>query len=470
MIPKIIHQLWIGPKVAPTKFMDSWRDKHPDFEYIRWSEAEFKSRGLHFSCQNRIDDIEEICGKADIIRWEILYHYGGIFLDADSICVETLNEIVTGCKAFAIWENEQCRKGLVTVGAMGFPPKHPLVRACIEWIQENDVNFRRTGKPAWQTTGPRLITRMYDTGLYPDVTILPSYHFLPQHFTGLEYRGHAKIFSHQEWGSTKNHYDTMNAIEIPAQFLPPDSSNPNHSVSILISSYNTDIKYINECLESIKHQNGNFYMEVVWINDGSTEFNTKLLTDALAYFQKSTRFVTVVYEENDENKGLGYCMARGVELCSNEFIFRMDSDDVMISHRILKQLQFMVNTTDCVLCGTQVQCFKDNNEKLQETHHPALITLDTYKKNPSHWFINHPSVCFRRSAVLEVGNYNKEIHSMIEDFDLWLRILKCFGKIHNIQEVLLYYRIHEKQLTFKGGISGHKYWHKKRLEKIQMLG
>ncbi len=33
MIPKIIHQIWIGPKPAPTKFMDTWRDKNPDFEY-----------------------------------------------------------------------------------------------------------------------------------------------------------------------------------------------------------------------------------------------------------------------------------------------------------------------------------------------------------------------------------------------------------------------------------------------------
>jgi len=469
MIPKIIHQLWIGPKVAPTKFMDSWRDKHPDFTYIRWSEAEIRSRRLFFSCQNRIDDMEEINGKADIMRWEILYHFGGIFLDADSICIEPLNDFVTDCKAFAIWENEQCRPGLVAPGVMGFPPKHPLVRACIEWIQQNDVNVKRTGKRAWQTVGPGLITLMYHTGLYNDMTILPSYHFLPQHYTGLEYGGHAKIFSHQEWGSTKKHYDTMNTIEIPVQFLSPDRTDPQRSVSILISSYNTDMKFINECLESIKHQHGHLHMEVVWINDGSSEFNTKLLKAALAHFEKSTRFVSVVYEENDVNKGLGYCMAKGVELCSSEFIFRMDSDDVMLPNRILKQLQFMVDTTDCVLCGTQVQCFKNKNEKLQETYHPAVITLEGYKKNPSHWFLNHPSVCFRRSAVLEVGNYNREIHSMIEDFDLWLRILKRFGKIYNIQEVLLNYRIHEKQLTFKGGVNGPEYWHKKRLEKIQAL-
>ena len=30
MIPKIIHQLWIGTKPPPTKFMDSWKNKNPE--------------------------------------------------------------------------------------------------------------------------------------------------------------------------------------------------------------------------------------------------------------------------------------------------------------------------------------------------------------------------------------------------------------------------------------------------------
>jgi len=36
-IPKILHQIWIGPKPAPTNLMHSWKDKHPDFEYIYWT-------------------------------------------------------------------------------------------------------------------------------------------------------------------------------------------------------------------------------------------------------------------------------------------------------------------------------------------------------------------------------------------------------------------------------------------------
>ena len=45
-------------------------------------------------------------------------------------------------KSFAGWEHEQARPGLIATGTMGFPPKHPLPRAAIDWILENEVNFK----------------------------------------------------------------------------------------------------------------------------------------------------------------------------------------------------------------------------------------------------------------------------------------------------------------------------------------
>lgn len=452
MIPKIIHQLWIGPKPAPTKLMDTWRDKHPDFEYIRWSEDEIKKRGLHLSCQNRVDEMEEINGKADIIRWEILYHYGGVFIDADCICIEPFYDLLKDVKAFCGWENEQCREGLRATGTMAFPPRHPLVRECIEWIQQNDCSVQRTGVRAWMSVGPLLLTKMLATNKYNDVTVYPSYYFLPEHFTGLEYNGHGRVFAFQEWGSTRQSIEQMNSLVLNKKYLPPSLS-----VSVLISSYNTNISYINECLESIKHQNGHFHMEVVWINDGSDETNTKLLKAALEQFERTTRFTSVIYKENDTNRGIGYTLNYGVRLCSNEIIFKMDSDDIMDSNRIIKQLQCMIDRPDVKICGGQINMFRNKGEVVSVTKHPS-ITWETFKKKPSHWFMNHPTICYRRSAVLEVGNYNEAFKKKAEDFELELRMLKRYGYVHNMEEVLVNYRLHEKQATYNGGEGGMQYW------------
>jgi hypothetical protein len=54
----------------------------------------------------------------------------------------------------------------------------------------------------------------------------------------------------------------------------------------------------------------------------------------------------------------------------------------------------------------------------------------------------------RKSAVLMVGNYNVSRNIQIgEDYELELRLLHRYGKIYNIPDVLVYYRLHPNQLT-----------------------
>lgn len=464
-IPKIIHQLWIGNKPAPTNMMNTWKEKNPEFEYIFWNEDEIKKRNLQLTCAHRINEIEEINGKADIIRWEILYHYGGIFLDADSICIEPIDDILLNTICFAGWENEKLRPGLIATGTMGFPPRHPLVEMAIKYIQSREVSIAKTRMMAWQTVGPMLLTKLYNTGKFKDLTIFPSYIFLPIHCTGDEYKGHGKIYAYQEWGSTKNSYDTMNNLILPRQFLKPDDS---ESVSILISSYNTKAVYIKECLESIKNQIGHFNMEIVWINDGSDEMNTKLLKQLLDKFTITTRFTSIIYSENECNKGIGYTLNRGIHMCNNEIIVKMDSDDIMFEDRIIKQLTYMNQNLSTKICGAQIKMFDDNKNSRGHSNHSS-ITWEQYKKNPSHWFINHPTVCYRKSAVLEVGNYDENLKQMCEDFELELRMLKTHGYIYNFPEPLLNYRLHDKQVTYNGGEGGRDKWHKIRLGIINRL-
>jgi mannosyltransferase OCH1-like enzyme len=461
-VPKIIHQIWIGPKPAPINLMNTWKEKNPDFEYIFWNEEEFAKRNIKFICQNRINEMEEYCGKADIMRWEILYRFGGIYIDADSFCVEPIDDILCS-NSFAGWENEIRRNGLIAVGTMGFCVNHEIPRIAIEIIKNNEVSYAKTQKRAWQNTGPLLLTNIYNK--LPDkkiFNILPSYLFLPHHYTGEKYNGHGKIYAYQAWGSTFESYNEMNQIQLPIQFLKPPKE---HSVSILISSYNTKCSYIQECLESIKHQQGLFNIELVWINDGSDVLNTAILKSCLDNFAKTTRFTTIVYEENDGNKGIGYTLNKGITMCSNEIIIKMDSDDIMVSNRIGMQLQYMFMNPTVAICGGQINMFKDNPRNVvNKTDHKSL-TFDAFKTNPSHWFVNHPTLCYRKSCVLAAGNYDVT-WVKTEDFELMLRMLKKYGYIHNMSNVLLYYRLHENQITHNGCSEGRGHWHKIRTDLI----
>lgn len=450
-IPKIIHQIWIGPRPAPTKFMQTWKDKHPEFEYILWNEEEFQRRNIQFECINRINEIEEICGKADIIRWELLYQYGGLFVDADSICIESFNKLIEKKQPFCGYEHEQARPGLIAVGTMAFPKNHPLPGMAIKWIKQNPISIQQTGKMAWQNTGPVLITRLINTNIFKDVIVYPSFMFLPEHCTRIQYIGHSKVYAYQEWSSTRRNYEIINTIELEEQY-----KTPNEWISVLISSYNTKNEYIVECLNSIKEQHGHFGMEIIWINDGSNKESTEFLEKILNEYKENMRFTKIIYKKWEKNMGLAYSLHEGIYLCSHELIIRMDSDDIMKPDRILKQINFMKENPEYVICGTNVDYIRDQHI-VGQTNMQEQIIWEEYKKHPSIWIMCHPTLCYKKSAILKVGNYNKDNKlgapkdkqqpHIGEDLELELKLLKQYKKIYNIQECLVFYRLHTDQVT-----------------------
>jgi len=452
-IPKIIHQIWIGDKLAPTECMQTWRNAHPDYEYIFWNEAEIERRGIAFESHRQIEQIAEINGKADIMRWEILWRYGGFFFDADSVCIEPLDAFFEGKRAFATYESESIRKGLVATGTLGFIPGDPLCRDIIDWILSDKSEEPIRELRAWGSVGPGLLTQFLNTGNYPYFTVYPSYTFLPIHFTGLSYRGHRKVYGHQLWGTGKelygNHENSLIEPIIPCELGPP-----NVWVSVFITSYNTRRSYIHECLDSIRNQTGHFGIELVWVNDGSTPEYTAELKDELTRFTQNSRFTRVIYESYEENRGMTHANNVAIDLATSELLFKMDSDDLMLPDRIEKQMRFMEENPECVACGSQARLFmnhvEDSTKKafLSATNHPERITWDEFYRTKPEWFVNHPTACFRKSALDAVGRYNStDLTNWLDDYDLFARLLKRFGEIRNMSDILLLYRIHERQYS-----------------------
>jgi mannosyltransferase OCH1-like enzyme len=433
-IPKIIHQIWIGPKPAPIKLMNTWKEKHPDFEHKIWNEENLKKESLEL--RDKINEMETFCGKCDIIRLELLYKYGGVYVDADSFCLDKIDENLLKYESFFGYENEKNKPGLISNGNMGFQKNHPLVKNMIDFIKNNNVSGRKTGKMAWETVGPKLFTSCYNS--YPEknnIKILPSHYFLPVHYKGYKYTKHGKVYAHQEWGSTKSSYDNMNSIVLPDFLLQPLDN-----YSVIIPSLNTKKEYIIECLQSIKNQEGHFGIELIWINDGSSDENSKELENILDNFLSTTRFVTLKYLKWEVNKGISYSLNRAIEESSNEIIFRMDSDDVMLEDRMLKQINYMKSNPGTVWLGGQI-LINGGKTNLKS------YTLGSYKKEKELWICNHPTICFRKKQIMELGGYNEKYKTHYEDFELELRILKKYGRIDNMGDVLLKYRTHSEQVT-----------------------
>jgi hypothetical protein len=156
-------------------------------------------------------------------------------------------------------------------------------------------------------------------------------------------------------------------------------------------------------------------------------------------------------------------------MCSYDLIIKMDSDDIMYPERITKQIKFMNENPHVMICGSQVSCFKESKNNVISTTNHQSITWDEYKQKKSHWISNHPSLCYRKSAALEAGNYDFNKLRIIEDFDFTLRMLKTHKYLHNLEESLLYYRLHNEQVTHNGGTEGRIYWNNIRENLIENL-
>jgi mannosyltransferase OCH1-like enzyme len=106
-IPKIIHQIWIGPNPQPYIWTDTFSkdyvNNNPEWEYKLWTENNIGGLLSEFPVLRRIFDAEkEYYGKADILRYAILYTHGGVYIDADIVWVnnKSLNPIIESINCF----------------------------------------------------------------------------------------------------------------------------------------------------------------------------------------------------------------------------------------------------------------------------------------------------------------------------------------------------------------------------------
>jgi mannosyltransferase OCH1-like enzyme len=207
VIPKTIHIIWVGDESRrPDNCISTWAHHNPDWTLKIWGNDALAERPWINAHHMREMSRRELNGVADMMRWEILYDEGGFVIDADSVCIRPLDESLLDREAFACWESEIARPGLIAAGYFACQPKNPFVGQII-----SDIHSEPTvvNDMAWKTVGPMRLTESYRRYAYHALDILPSHYFIPEHFTGIRYQGSGVVYAHQEWASTKHSYDAL---------------------------------------------------------------------------------------------------------------------------------------------------------------------------------------------------------------------------------------------------------------------
>ena len=202
-VPRIIHQIWVGPKPAPIEWMRTWQEHHPAWESILWDDEKVRSR--RFQNQKHIRHYWRRGvwhGVADFVRYEVLYEYGGICPGADSICLRPLDELFLdpAFDAYAVYENERLRPGSVAP-LYACTPGNVFAKLLIDGL-----SAKRTLAAPWRTTGNLYMQEMIAAHSHSGLMIWPSHYLLPEHVAGDRYEGPDKPYASHQWGTTRKTY------------------------------------------------------------------------------------------------------------------------------------------------------------------------------------------------------------------------------------------------------------------------
>jgi glycosyltransferase involved in cell wall biosynthesis len=217
-------------------------------------------------------------------------------------------------------------------------------------------------------------------------------------------------------------------------------------ISVVMPVYNCE-KYLDEAISSILDQTFDNF-ELIVINDGSTD-----RTDEIA--RRYSYDGRLIYESNHSNMGIVYCLNRGLELSRADLVARMDGDDIAAPNRLEVQLDFLEKNEDIVLVGSFIEIIDEEGNDLGSRNFvtgPENIKRVFFYYGPH----RHPTVMFRKGIIEKIGRYRKE-YELIEDVDLYFRLILSGYKTDNIPTSLLKYRVHpeasDKRFKEKGMLS-----------------
>ena len=216
--------------------------------------------------------------------------------------------------------------------------------------------------------------------------------------------------------------------------------------SFLMSLYiKTDTEEFKISIDSILNQTVPCD-EIVLVEDG--KISDELQNAINEYMEKYPGLFNIVVFE--QNQGLGPALNAGVLACKNEIIARLDSDDFTIPTRMEKVLAKFEEDPELGMVGGNVTEFIGEFKNivslvvLPETNEEIIKFAK--KRNPfraSAWN-------FKKSLCLKAGNFRT--YHLVEDYDMFVRMIRAGGKSYNIQEYLSYMRTGEDFYKRRGGL------------------
>ena len=209
-----------------------------------------------------------------------------------------------------------------------------------------------------------------------------------------------------------------------------------NTVSVIVPVYNGE-KYIAECIDSVLAQTVK-PNEIIVVDDGSTDNTARIVNK-----YQSVKYIF------QKNKGVGHARNLGIDESSGEFIMFLDHDDFYAPNKLESCLkQFKIDPSISIIKGKVQLIF--SNKDISNTFYeicPQLKNQEIISRT-----VLLGAAIFRRECLINIGGFNPEM-SPADDVDLWVRLSQQNLNIHHMDDIFLYYRRHDTNMTNQAGFS-----------------
>lgn len=360
-IPKVIHYCWFGKNPIPDRYkiwMESWNKFCPDYEVKLWNEQNYDLSQNEYMLQ------AYEAGKwgfvPDYARVDIIYKYGGIYLDTDVEIIQSLDELLYQ-DAFVGFE----RNDFVNLGqGFGAVKGHPVIREMRDMYKEcqfvkEDGTLNLLPSPSYQT---EVLVRhgLERNGSYQileNITVYPEklINGKNERTRIVETLPCTRMIHHFDasWHDSTARYANLNRTKYYQNvYLDNQESESSGNkcnpepLAVIVPVYNCE-KYLNTCVDSIIGQEYS-NLEIILVDDGSTDGSGAICD---RYKQSDAR-VKVIHKENG---GLVSARVAGVTAASAKYVTFVDGDD-WINEKTYSQL--MSQLIDCGADVITYGCFR----------------------------------------------------------------------------------------------------------------
>jgi glycosyltransferase involved in cell wall biosynthesis len=213
--------------------------------------------------------------------------------------------------------------------------------------------------------------------------------------------------------------------------------------SLLVSVYDGDRPdYIRRALRSAVDEQTVRPDQVVIVRDGPVRDEIARCLDEF----RRTSPVPVSYIPLPSNGGLGPALDEGLTASWFDVVARMDADDVAMPYRFEVELPLI---QDADIVGAGLLEFVADTDDIVGQRVPPTEPGQIQRYARMHDPFNHPTIVYRRHAVLAAGGYGE--FPLMEDYALFARMLAGGARAVNVAEPLVFYRVGSEAFKRRGG-------------------